>query len=63
MPKARKVEAAARALYETAPGTNGYAPLHESIPWREVSFKESFRQRAAAVVAAIEAAESTKEQR
>lgn len=54
MSRARKIEVVAKALYETAPGTNGYAPLHESIPWRSVTFKSAYRERAAAIITALE---------
>lgn len=39
-------EQLARALYETAPGTNGYRPLHESITWERLPGKDWWRERA-----------------
>jgi hypothetical protein len=40
------IEALARALYETSPGTNGYPPLHKSIPWCDLTGRELYVDRA-----------------
>ena len=47
----RTEEALAKALYETAPGTNGYPPQHESIPWADAwASQEYYREKAAEVL-------------
>lgn len=39
-------EQLAKALYETDPGTNGYPPLHLSIPWRDTMHRDFYYERA-----------------
>jgi hypothetical protein len=47
-------EALARALYETALGTNGYPPLHESIWWGDLMDQDYWREKARAVMLKLE---------
>jgi len=53
VPSQSDIDALARALYETAPGTNGYRPLHESIPWDRLMGQDWWRDRAREVATKV----------
>lgn len=44
------VQRLAQALYETDTGTNGYPPLHESISWDDLTFRDHYIERAREIV-------------
>jgi hypothetical protein len=40
----------ARALYLTDGGTNGYPPLHLTIPWEQLTYRGTYFARAEAIL-------------
>lgn len=47
------VEVLARALYETDTGSDGYRPMHESIPWDKVTWRDYYLERAREIITKI----------
>jgi hypothetical protein len=43
---APSVETLAQALYETDSGHDGYPPLHETTPWADIVWRDTFYERA-----------------